>query len=298
VWHNRVFDRRFLCLADDAQPDHGFIVWDRCNVFPVVHAAAGPGLCDLAGGCNVIASGPSVLDIPNRQRLLDRYSVVVNGAHAAVERGDRRFDLYVVTDPSFVHRNWDLFCAGLDVARSFAADHRVYVEILERDPRVLAGRRLVLFNNPCEPYLGRRIGPEAWRDLPRVRVSSEGAAFSGDPSVGVFPGETVVYSCLQLLCGWGFRDIYLFGVDLTGGVRSYAEAVPAPSRLRCQYEKAILPSFRLAAEAARAWGVALWNCSPVSLLPTEVLPKLAPEIALGGGAQARDAAGNISAVGG
>jgi len=279
-WHNRVFDSRFLCLPDEAHPDRGFMVWEQRYVFPVTHAAAGPGLAEAGRSCHLIASGPSLLAIPARHRLLDRYSVVVNGAHAAVDRGGRRFDLYVVTDPRFVRDKWELFCAGLDSARAFAADHRVFVEVLERDPQVLVGRRLVLFTNLRCPYRMRRDNDTTWCAHPGVQVGANGCGFSANLELGVFPGETVVFPCLELLCGWNFREIFVFGLDLSSGRRSYAEADPAPSLLARQYEEFIEPSLRLAAQVARARGIAIWNCSPTSVLPESILPKLVPEWAL------------------
>ena len=280
-WHNRAFDDRFACLPDEARAGHGFIVWEQRHVFPVLHPSVGPGRINAGRSCHLIASGPSLLAIPARQRLLDRFSVVVNGAHAAVDRAGRRFDLYVVTDPRFVRDQWDLFCAGLNAARAFAGDHRIFVEVLQRDPHVLVGRRLILFNNLRCPYQRRRDDDSAWCAYPGVAVGANGCGFSANPEVGVFPGETVVYPCLQLLCGWHFREIYVFGMDLSGGRRSYAEAEPAPSQLTRQYEEYIKPSLRLAAAAARARGVAIWNCSLASALPESILPKLAPERALG-----------------
>ncbi len=279
-WHNRRFDHRLRCLPDEADPCRGFIVWQQRHVVPVTLASAGPGIRDAGSSCNLIASGPSILAIPARQRLLDRYSVVVNGAHAAIDRGGRKFSLYVVTDPQFVRQKWDLFVAGLDSARIFAADHRVFVEVLERDPRALAGRRLILFNNLRYPYLVNREDVTAFRDLPDIWINANGQCFSANPSLGFFPADTVIYICLQLLCGWRFRDILIFGMDLDGDRRSYVEAVPAPSWLVQRYKGSIEPSLQLAAAAARARGISIWNCSPVSVLPETILPKLAPEQAL------------------
>ena len=293
-WHNRAYDGRFLCLPDTARPGHGYLIWDERIVLPVTHAAAGPGPGNLAGGCNIVASGPSILEIRDRQRLLDRFSVAVNGAHAAVPRGDRQFDLYVVTDLQFIKGRWDLFRAGLDAAKTFAANHRVFVEILQRDPQLLVGRRLVLFTDLSQPYLGPRNDKAAWRRLPGVMLAPNGLGFSLNPAVGVFPGDTVIYPCLQLLCGWGFRQIFVFGMDLTGAQRSYREDYPAPSFLVRDYASAVLPSFELAARAASAWGITIWNCSPASVLPEHVLPKLAPEPALNGAAAVNWIQGSFS----
>lgn len=174
--------------------------------------------------------------------------------------------------------------AGLDAAKTFAANHRVFVEILQRDPQLLVGRRLVLFTDLRQPYLGPRNDKAAWRRLPGVMLAPNGLGFSLNPAVGVFPDDTVIYPCLQLLCGWGFRQIFVFGMDLTGAQRSYREDYPAPSFLVRDYASAVLPSFELATRAASAWGITIWNCSPASVLPEHVLPKLAPEPALNGAA--------------
>jgi len=126
-----------------------------------------------------------------------------------------------------VRDKWELFCAGLDSARAFAADHRVFVEVLERDPQVLVGRRLVLFTNLRCPYRMRRDNDTTWCAHPGVQVGANGCGFSANLELGVFPGETVVFPCLELLCGWNFREIFVFGLDLSSGRRSYAEAGPA-----------------------------------------------------------------------
>jgi hypothetical protein len=120
----------------------------------------------------------------------------------------------------------------------------------------------------------------AFRDLPDVWTNASGQCFSANLSLGFFPADTVVYICLQLLCGWDFRDILIFGMDLTGARRSYFESDPAPSWLAQRYKGSIEPSLELAVAAARARGISIWNCSPASMLPDSILPKLAPEQAL------------------
>ena len=49
--------------------------------------------------------------------------------------------------------------------------------------------------------------------------------------LGFFPGDTVVYVCLQLLCGWKSREILIFGMDLSGARCAFRASQRAENRV-------------------------------------------------------------------
>ena len=109
---------------------------------------------------------------------------------------------------------------------------------------------------------------------PRLIANASGdLAFSLDPSGGTCPAGTVVFDALQVMFGIGYREIFMFGVDLSEGPRFYAETDPAPSELSQAYERRIEPAFELVAEYLRRSGRRLINGSPHSRLPASIIPK-------------------------
>ena len=97
----------------------------------------------------------------------------------------------------------------------------------------------------------------------------------------IFSSGTVVYNAIQVLFGCGVDSIYIFGMDLTSQKRFYESSMAIVSNQEDAFEERTLPSFELVAEYLRQHpNKHMWNCSPDSRLPGDIIPKLDPNEAL------------------
>jgi KDO transferase-3 len=97
------------------------------------------------------------------------------------------------------------------------------------------------------------------------------------PAVGIARATSVACAALQVAWLMRFNEVRIYGMDLGGPARFYAEGAQAePSGLDQAYETALLPWFK--EFAARCCGpeFRVFNCSDSSRLPADVLPRRDP----------------------
>ena len=117
-------------------------------------------------------------------------------------------------------------------------------------------------------------------DIPanlKLLDAKQGLGYSFDVALGVFDADTVAYAALQVLVSGGARHVYVHGLDLTlqNGLRFYDEGpTPQASRLVRNFSQLIEPSFRFAAAQWRTRGVSVFNLSPISALPADIIERL------------------------
>jgi KDO transferase-3 len=105
--------------------------------------------------------------------------------------------------------------------------------------------------------------------------------YSMSPALGIFSSGTVVFNAIQVLFGCGVDSIYIFGMDLTSQTRFYESSLACPSNQEDSFEERTRPSFELVREFVQTHpDKRIWNCSPDSRLPAEIIPKLDPNEAL------------------
>ena len=122
-------------------------------------------------------------------------------------------------------------------------------------PDALEGVELFLREDLRRPFKRPRPTGSELADDPRVIANDSGdLVFSLDPCRGTCGAGTVVFDALQVLFGIGYREIFMFGVDLSDSPRFYAETDPAPNELVRSYERRIEPAFELVAEFLRRSG--------------------------------------------
>ena len=94
---------------------------------------------------------------------------------------------------------------------------------------------------------------------------------------GVFGGGTVVYAALQAASCLGFSPVYILGMDMTfGGARPRfyeAREHMRPSWLARDFERTILPCLRLMARFGQTSGFGVYNLSPISQVPADIIPR-------------------------
>jgi Kdo-III transferase WaaZ len=153
---------------------------------------------------------------------------------------------------------------------------------------LLAGDKVFLIQEINARYGVAKLSPaafDAWAedeaDLilhEAGRLKSGWVGFSKCIDKGIFTGQTVVYSAVQVAYALGFRQIFILGMDLggTGTLARFYESgnTAAGSRLDKDFEPYIVPSFELARRLCEAEGIALYNVSPHSRLSATLVPKL------------------------
>ena len=240
----------------------------------------------------VLGSGPSLTGL-DPACLADKVVIAVNGSIAALrplaERGAVS-GWYLVTDPDFVEHRFELLKLGLRSGAHCLFSAAVLSAICAREPAALFCARVSLVETHFCRYGQARLRPAEVialaRAHPRRVWTRDGrVGFSADPALGLFPAHTVVFYALQLACFFGAGKVFMLGVDLLPDgdrVRFYERVASArPSGLERDYRKYILPAF----EALRAFcadrpGFVVFNLSPRSRLPADVVPRLTLEQAL------------------
>lgn len=267
-WHNRVFSAR-QSLERTAD---GFTVrWRGRGEFRARRIDRLPCLGPRAA---ILASGPSVARLERPERLFRVPVACVNGSVSLPGRLGRRCAYLIVSDPRFIRDKPDLFRTGAALADAVVLDPSTAFAALQHAPDAVTRAEVYLVEDVLHPFKRPRPRREALAADPRLIVHAGGRlAFSLDPSFGICPAGTVVYTAVQVLFGIGYRDLVMFGVDLSDGPRFYAETSRAPSDLADAFSGSIAPAFELVGEYLRRSGRTLVNASPGSRLSAADVPK-------------------------
>jgi KDO transferase-3 len=231
----------------------------------------------------IIASGPSVKTITDTSLFQDQSCACVNGSYALAEQFGFVPDFYVVCDPVFVNCQEELFKRAVSGSRFFVTQHHLIHRAAQRGIDLTQADNIYVYDDLRRPFMQNKR-PLSFFSQDTVHFlthNTRNMAYSANPSLGLFSSSTVVYNTVQVLFGSGVDKLYIFGMDLTSQKRFYETARTAPTHIEESYEERTLPSFELVAEYLRQHrDKHIWNCSPVSRLPAEVIPKLDPNEAL------------------
>ena len=267
-WHNRVFTSR---QSIDRTAD-GFIV--RWRGRGEVYARSLSQLACLGPRCVLVASGPSVAQLERPERLFRLPAACVNGSVSLPSRLGCRCSYLIVSDPRFIRDQTDLFRTGVAVADAVILSPTTLFTALQFAPGVLGEAAVYLAEDVLHPFKQPRPSREALASDPKLLVHPAGrVAFSLDPARGICSAGTVAYNAVQLLFGIGYEEVFMFGVDLSGGERFYAERAPAPSELADSFTRSIEPAFQLVGDYLRRSGKKLVNASATSRLSAADIPK-------------------------
>ena len=237
--------------------------------------------------CYIIASGPSLADF-DLSRLGGRTCFWVNGSIAKATECGLPVSFFVVTDKNFARDRFELVRQGIASGADCIFGFRVLNEIAEREPALLASERLFLIQEINARYATAKLDSAAfdvWAEgeaglflHESGRLKRGWVGFSQAIDKGVFTGQTVVYSALQVACALGFRQVFILGMDLggTGTLARFYESGGnvAGSRLDDDFEPYIVPSFELARRLTGDMGIEIYNVSPRSRLPNSVIRKI------------------------
>lgn len=267
-WHNRVFTagQRWEPTARGSR-----LVWPGRGTLDARRIDSLPRHGDTA--C-ILASGPSVGRIRDLERLFDQPVACVNGSVSLAHDLGRRVHYFIVSDHRFILEKPDLFRLGTGLADAVVLTPMTAFTAMLLTPDALTADVFFVHEDLRRPFKRPRQSRTELLGDPRVITHpSRDVCFSLDPHRGTWPSGTVVYDAIQLLFGVGYRELFMFGVDLSDAPRFYREGVASPTQLTADYEPAILPAFELVRDYLRQSGRTLVNASPESRLPHEVVPK-------------------------
>jgi len=287
----------FDLMRDESSPDVLRILWRGEQV------GRTRALSDLkrprSSSCFIVASGPSLAS-QDLSVLKGRTCIGVNGSVAKSEESGFSFDYHVVADRKFVVDRFDLIEKILRSSADCIFTFRVLNEICARRPELLARDRIFMVSEINSFYGVPRLGPtmfsrwaahqQDWlvpashRLHRRATRFPHRVGFSRRLDLGVFTAQTVAFVALQVAYSLGCRHVFLLGVDLGGGAgagRFYESGANiAPTRLDRDLEPYILPSFAIAGRLRQSEGFSVYNLSPTSRLPEEMIPRMTLEQAV------------------
>jgi Kdo-III transferase WaaZ len=280
-WHNRKFHPA-LDIIQEA-PEFYAIFWERKRI---AQATAASAVTTNERVCNIIGAGPSINKIKNPRLLFEHKTICVNGSFHLARYVDRIPDYYMVCDKKFIRRKFDFFKAAALHSGNVVLDATTINAICEIEPALLTRLRIIYFEDLKHPFKKSRL--EKGCDSRRKKIESSlinhgrhNIAFSKDLTLGIFPLGTVVYGAIQFAYGIGFKELRIFGMDLSASGRFYPEDVPEQSFLRESYASAIKPGFELVQQYVAEQHLTIYNCSPKSRLPDTIIRKIDPNTMLG-----------------
>lgn len=246
---------------------------------------------------NILASGPSIVDVHFNNSFLATPSIFVNGSLSLVDQYNfSHVVAYVISDERFVGHN-------SDVLDTFYCGQPLYITvsvlqaIVDKLPHLIeqyhhkiqlifAANRPLTVNEVKSPFqtliskLTRK--PFVKRLTPKLPLSHfesqdnfvldlthhpEPIGVSLDISDGFVEAGTVAYVAAQLAYTLGASTINLYGIDLLNAnqPRFYEDK---DNKAPCKLEKAvyerIVPSFNLLGEVYNKYDVKVINHSPIS----------------------------------
>lgn len=220
----------------------------------------------------LLASGPSAGEL-RLEAWRDVPVITMNGAIAKLTKSAIEPLFYVCSDLSFAVQQPGLYAQGLERARHLA----LWPEAIDELPSGLRGKAHGLKRAPStrlEHYLGAERD-QAQRVHTLLSRRARDIGFSRDMDYGIFDVRTVAYIALQLAYHLGFTEIYLAGVDLNAQAPRFYEGSTRP-RSPCGLEEhlysRILPGFKVMQDVMTAEGRQVFNLSPSSRIPAQLIP--------------------------
>lgn len=230
----------------------------------------------------IVGSGPSLKDI-DISAIAQHKSVGVNGSVMKFIEHNIAPDYYVIADANFIRERWTIVQQMLALKPHCFFTPSVISAICAIDANQLSDVNFSVFNNHFKNY---NQPVTEYTDIIQLAandsdiITHDGkVGFSLNPNKGVFTAHTVVYHALQIAYGLGYRRIGILGMDLSENTAStptrfYETGRHAtPSHVSRDYADRILPSFMVVKYLCERNLLSVYNLSPNSRLPAEVIPK-------------------------
>ena len=288
--HMLAYPRQFLRPASGDASEReiwwrGKMVGRLLPVLPLRHSQDGDAF--------ILASGPSIQGL-DLTPLRDHATFAVNGSIAKLHDLGFSPQYYVVVDKDFVRTRFDyLRLATGGSTRCFFPPHLIR-HICDQDPSWPGGALLHLLDPVNARHGMPSVSARSLRDHlanepdfllhPDLATDVSLVGFSTNLEKGSFTSGTVVHPALQVAYYLGFKRVFILGMDLTVSPqqpRFYPEGDhPRPCRLSDVFTSHIVPCMELVRELGRRSSFAVYNVSPESRLPANILPTITYEEAL------------------
>lgn len=211
----------------------------------------------------IVLSGPSISKIDDLSKLENAFSFTVNGSPTLFEANKLTYDAYIVDDPDFIQTKKDLVVHFAKQAQYCFFSYRSIYYLLKAGVNLKELPNIYLFDYYSMPF------GKARPDISR-------AHFSTNLSEGVYVCSTVAYIALQIAYGMGFKEVAVFGLDLSMEGRFYQENNAPAQFLDQDWENGILKPFLELKNIIDQTNWNVWNCSPESRLSDQILKKVDP----------------------
>lgn len=224
--------------------------------------------------CFLVGEGQSIQNI-YFQKNTPGFFIGTNAAIEIAKQHDIHFNLYIMVDPDFINRRFDIV---KDVARRkipCVLNAPAIKAICEKDAALLKKMTVFLVEEINKQFTEKMLAPKQlveWlQRQPNITLHQQltHIGFCADIRKGVFDGGIELFWALQIAYFIGFREMAFLGLDL------------AKEELKFQpenhYTQIIKPSFELVRNLSKKGALKVTNLSLESRLPAEILPKMTYE---------------------
>mgnify|MGYP000000047602 FL=1 len=209
----------------------------------------------------IIGSGPSIKEQPI-ELLKNKDIILLNGAIHLIKSHQLRPLGVVIIDDSFVRKNAGILSYIPSSTHLFLSIYALK-EIFRKAPDLLHNPIYLVHELKC-------AGDIIPSDIHQCLYQFD------KPTWGVFDGGTVMAVAIQLAAFISANNVWLLGLDIGNSntePRFYENQTNiCRSSLITDYETKILPFMRLAAVWYRQNNKNIYNCSPISKLPFDIIP--------------------------
>ena len=214
---------------------------------------------------SIIGSGPSIKE-QNLSKLKNTEVILLNGAITLIETAKIKPLCIIIIDSSFVEKRFDLI-RKIPKGTNLIVTLGVIRAIQERSTNILPRLNIFITKNITTNDYDTRNGTE------EEKAKKKG--FSTNLDYGFINGGTVMSVAIQLAAQLNAKKIFLLGLDISNSdqPRFYESNNTAlKSGLLKDYEQKILPFMIKARDVCMQEKIAIYNCSPISKLPYEIIP--------------------------
>ena len=257
--------------------DKKTIYWDETKVVELMSTNE---LKDQEKGqCLLLGSGPSVKDI-DYKKVGNKPVFMMNGSIVLADKFKQNRILYVADDFGFICRNMDTIKSAIKESDLIFLNAPGLSHICSVNKMLLKGKKVVLIERVNRFYNVPQMSDKLFYKNNKHNLNyvfagislvnrNYNIGFTKNLLNGYFGGRTIPYCALQIAYHLGYRDISMIGVDFTNiGERFYFEQSPEKTKLKENYNRHILPSFKTAKKCSLKdnWELRIINSSSQLLI--------------------------------
>lgn len=217
--------------------------------------------------CMLIATGPSINEIPNE--VLCKNDIDYLGVNGAIALNNVFFKYYVIIDHNFTNKRFDLVFKVLQTNCVFFTTPRCLDIILRKIIPEQIRCQIKVIEPITEGEVERFLGIRENVDLNKLHYFiMDNRGFSKHIHNAVFDYFTVAYVALQIIYSLDAKEIYLAGLDMNNfnQPRFYESDQNKQPTMLDRYLTDLLPAFHTAAQFLKDDKIQVYNLSPNSAI--------------------------------